>query len=140
MMNAIRPLFALAFALAVPMGAWASDLAGQWNLNVEDQNHNVVASLVIEFTSLTAPSCIAGTWSRVKVVSASTKDTQFYPVSEPLSFKLETGRLTIGRNEVCDGYLMLSGSFDGAVVQGDYYSLGIDGSSPLGFFTLHKKR
>lgn len=109
-------------------------------MKIENRSHHVVTVLVIEFTSQEAQSCIAGNWLRVNVVSAATEDVDFYPVSDPLSFHIENDQLTIGRNEVCDGYLMLHGSLNGEMARGDYYSLGIDGSSPLGFFTLSRKK
>jgi hypothetical protein len=39
-------------------------------------------------------------------MSARTKDARFYPASDPLSFHIEDGQLTIGRNQICDGYLI----------------------------------
>lgn len=129
MRAAIRRLAALAFSLTVSTSAWSADLAGQWDLKIEDRSHRVVTTLVIEFTNETARSCIAGNWLRVNVVSASTKGARFYPVSDPLSFHIEDGQLTIGRNEVCDGYLMLHGPLDAESAHGDYYSLSIPNSA-----------
>lgn len=139
MMITMRRLAALAFALAVSTSAWPADLAGQWDLKIEDKDHRVITTLVIEFTNETARSCIAGGWLRVNVVSASTKNARFYPVSDPPSFHIENGQLTIGRNQVCDGYLMLHGLLDGESAHGDYYGLSIDATSPRGFFTLDKR-
>ncbi|MBS0357304.1 MAG: hypothetical protein JSR83_25740 [Proteobacteria bacterium] len=139
-MTAMRRMAALAFAMAVSTSAWSADLAGQWNLKIADQSHRVITTLVIEFTNETARSCIAGNWLRVNVVSASTKDARFYPVSDPLSFHIEDGQLTIGRNEVCDGYLMLHGPLNGESARGDYYGLSIGSRSPRGFFTLSRKK
>jgi hypothetical protein len=83
---------------------------------------------------------MAGNWMRVTVVSATTKDEHFFPISDPLSFQVENGELTIGRNEICDAYLMLTGPLSKDSVSGDYYSLGLGGSSPLGFFTLSRQK
>ena len=77
---------------------------------------------------------------RVNVVSSATEDTHFYPASDPLSFSIEKNQLTIGRNEICDGYLMLHGVFNGEVARGEYYGLGLGGTWPIGFFTLSKKK
>lgn len=138
-MTTVHSLSALAFAMAVSTSAWSADLAGQWDLKIENRSHRVITTLVIEFTNQTARSCLTGSWLRINVVSASTEDAHFYPVSDPLSFHIEDGQLTIGRNEVCDGYLMLHGPLNGERARGNYYSLSIGGTSPRGFFTLDRK-
>ncbi len=129
------------FALALGFSAvvWSRDLAGQWDLKIEDKNHNVVTALVIEFTENQARSCIGGKWFRVNVVSSTTKDKQFFPVSDSLSYGVENNQLTIGRNEVCDAYLWLRGTLDNEIIRGEYFSFGW-GSKPLGFFALSKKK
>ncbi len=131
----------LTFALALSFSAavWSRDLAGLWDLKIEDKNHHVVTVLVIEFTKHQARSCIAGKWLRVNVVSSTTEDNQFFPVSDPLSYGVENNQLTIGRNEVCDAYLSLHGTLDNEIIRGEYFSFGW-GSKPLGFFALSKKK
>jgi len=136
----VRQLLILAVALGFSASSWSYDLRGKWDLMVKDKCHHVVATLIVEFTSQYAESCIGGKWKRVTVVSAATEDKHFFPSSDPLSFKIENNELTIGRSEVCDAYLMLSGTFDRDTVSGEYYSLGLGGTSPLGFFTLSRKR
>lgn len=133
-------LTVLIAAVASSTSAWSQDLKGKWDLNIEDMSHHIVTTLVVEFTERRATSCIIGNWMRVSVLSATSKDKQFFPLSDPLSFKVENDRLTIGRNEICDGYLMLSGVLNEEAVSGDYYSLGLEGSSPRGFFTLNRKK
>jgi hypothetical protein len=83
---------------------------------------------------------MSGNWLRVAVVSAATEDPNFYPVSDPLSFNIEDNKLTIGRNEICDSYLMLSGLLNDKAIKGEYYGLGLGGISPLGFFTLSRTK
>jgi hypothetical protein len=46
---------------------------------------------------------------------------------------LEGKTLTIGRNEICDAYIGLTGQLIGDHMTGDYYSLGEAGTSPLGY-------
>jgi hypothetical protein len=135
----IRRLIAVALTLGFSASAWPRDLTGQWNLNIEDKNHHVVTGLVIEFTAHQAPSCIGGNWLRVNVVSATTEDAHFFPVSEPLSYSIEKNQLTIGRNEICDAYLALRGALNDETIRGEYFSFGW-GSKPLGFFALSKKK
>ncbi len=131
----------VAFALALGFSAvvWPRDLAGQWDLKIEDRNHRVITVLVIEFTEHQARSCIGGNWLRVNVVSSTTEDKQFFPVSAPLSYGVENNQLTIGRNEVCDAYLWLRGTLDNEIIRGEYFSFGW-GRKPLGFFALSKKK
>lgn len=139
MRTIIGRLIFFALALGLSASAWPRDLTGQWNLNIEDKNHHVVTGLVIEFTDHQAPSCIGGNWLRVNVVSSTTKDAHFFPVSDHLSYSIEKNQLTIGRNEICDAYLALSGALDDETIRGKYFSFGW-GSKPLGFFVLSKKK
>jgi hypothetical protein len=140
MKSRIGRLFVLAFALVSPDPAWSYDLSGKWLLEIEGPSHKVGASLVVEFTDERAASCMSGNWMRVVVVSAVAKDAHFYPVSDPLSYEIDNGRLTIGRNGICDAYLMLSGALSGERIRGEYYRFGPGGSTPLGAFTLSRKK
>jgi len=83
---------------------------------------------------------MGGNWKSVAVVSATTEDANFYPVSGPLSFNIDNNKLTIGRNEICDAYLMLSGALNDKAIRGEYYALGLGVTSPLGFFTLSRNK
>jgi len=139
MRAAIYRLITFALALGFSAVVWSRDLAGQWDLKIEDKYHHVVAVLVIEFSKHQARSCIAGKWLRINVVSSTTEDSQFFPVSAPLSYGVENNQLTIGRNEVCDAYLWLQGALDNEIIRGEYFSFGW-GSKPLGFFALSKRK
>ena len=81
---------------------------------------------------------MAGDWSRVAVVSAVTEDPTFYPMSDHLSFTVQNNELTIGRNEICDAYVMLTGVLNDKAIGGQYYDLSLGGISPRGFFTLNR--
>ena len=117
-----------------------SDLPGVWILQVQNPKHQVVATLKLQFTDEHANSCMSGEWKVVKVLAAKANVKGFYPVSDPLSYRIDKGQLTIGRNEVCDAYLWLQGPVGGISVQGDYFSLGLGGSSPLGYFKLSRSK
>jgi hypothetical protein len=136
---AICRLVVLALNFGLSTVAWCSDLVGQWDLKIEDKNHNVVTVLVIEFTDYQAKSCIAGNWLQVNVISSTANDAQFFPVSDALSYSVEKNQITIGRNEICDAYLMLQGTLSDKTIQGDYFSLGWS-STPLGFFALTRRK
>lgn len=139
MRAAIYRLITFAVALGFSGVVWSRDLTGQWDLKIEDKNHYLVTALVIEFTEHEARSCIGGKWLRLNVVSSTTEDSQFFPVSDALSYGVEKSQLTIGRNEICDGYLWLRGTLDNGIIRGEYFSFGW-GRKSLGFFSLSKKK
>jgi hypothetical protein len=135
-----RSFLIVAIWLTLSGPAFCYDLAGEWILKVEDTSHKVVTTLTVKFTSQKAHSCIGGKWMQMTVVSSTTEDLNFYPVSDALSYEIEKDQLTIGRNEICDAYLMLSGSLNNQPVRGEYYGFGLGGSTSLGFFTLIRKK
>lgn len=122
--------------LCASVAAVGGELPGKWILDVQDPGHSVVATLEVEFTDVPASACMSGRWKVVKVLSTNTRDAGFFPVTDPLSYQVESGKLTIGSNGVCDGYLWLQGPLGKASMKGDYFSLGLGGSSPLGYFTM----
>lgn len=135
----ISRLIIIGLAFGFPTLAWSGDFAGQWDLKIEDQDHHVVTTLVIEFTKRQAPSCIDESWLRVNVLSATTNNPGFFPVSSPLSYRVQNNQLTIGRNEICDAFLWLKGVLNDEVIRGEYFSFGW-GFKPLGFFVLSRKK
>jgi hypothetical protein len=140
MKHVLRKSLFIAVALCVsPLGP-CGDLPGEWLLQVENPRHQVVATLKVQFTEVHAESCMGGDWKVVRVVSAKSKAKGFFPVSDPLAYRIEGGQLTLGRNQVCDAYLWLQGPLGKSSVQGDYFVLGLGGSSPLGYFTLRPSR
>ena len=130
----------IAAGLFLSNAVCSSELSGRWTLSVENPEHLVVATLKVEFTDKKASSCMDGEWKVLKVVSATTRDKDFFPTSDPLSYQIENKQLTIGRNEICDGYLWLQGALGGPSVKGDYFSLGLGRSNRLGYFSLSQSR
>jgi hypothetical protein len=135
----LRAIF-IAASLFLSNAVRSTELSGRWTLSVENPQHLVVATLKVEFTDKKAESCMGGEWKVLKVVSATTRDKDFFPTSDPLSYQIENKQLTIGRNELCDAYLWLQGALGGPSVTGDYFSLGLGGSNPLGYFNLSQAR
>lgn len=135
----LKTVFA-AVGIFLSGAACGTELSGQWNLAVENPEHVVVASLKVEFTDKKAPSCMAGEWKVLKVVSATTRDSNFFPSSDPLSYRIENKKVTIGRNELCDAYLWLQGPLEGTSVKGDYFSFGLGGGTTRGYFRLSQTR
>jgi hypothetical protein len=140
MKTLVRQLLMVSGVFGLLASAWSSDLSGRWDLRIKDKDRRVVTTLVIAFTEERAKSCMGGEWKRVTVVSTSTTNPKFYPASEQLSYALDGNQLTIGRNEICDGYLWLKGPLGGEIVSGEYFSLGLGGGSSLGFFTLNRRK
>jgi len=127
-------------SLLASNAACSTDISGQWTLSVENTEHHIVATLKVEFTNGKAASCMGGEWKVLKVISATTKDKGFFPTADPLSYQIEDRQLTIGRNEICDAYLWLQGALGGTSVRGDYFSLGLGGTTPLGYFNLRQAK
>jgi hypothetical protein len=128
--------YLLLVLIAIAATAGAQELQKSWILNIENLEHKEVASLTIQFTDETARSCMAGNWKRVLVTQSRTNDKNFFPISEPLSYQIKDGKIIIGRNEVCDGYLHLNGEFNSEGSQGKYVEFGIQGGNQLGYFSL----
>ena len=140
MTRSLRSAVIAAGALLLSHATCATDLSGPWTLSIQNSQHVVVATLEIEFTESDARSCLGGEWKKVNVVQATTRDDDFYPISEPLSYRVEDGHLTIGRNEKCDAYLLLKGAMAGPSISGDYFGYGRWGTSPRGYFELRRAR
>ena len=88
------------------------------------------------FSSEKANSCIGGNWKKLIVKSYKINGKQVFPITEPLSYELDKNKLTIGRNEICDGYLHLSGDLNHSKVIGNYYTFSISGVTNLGRWYL----
>lgn len=119
--------------------ASAEDLSGLWVLKVENAAHQPVTTLTLRFAKAAASSCLAGAWRRVIVQSVATSDEKFFPAREPLSYALDGSKLTLGRNEICDDYVHLSGSLKKLPVRGKYYGFGLHRGTPMGYFSLDRQ-
>ena len=137
---AVRTLVISLATAGLTTAASFENLTGTWTLRVKNPEHEDVATLTIRFSNEPARSCMGGNWKRVIVQDARSTDKGFFPLSDPLSYELEGSKLTIGRNEVCDAYLHLSGGFDGTKAEGSYEVLGWGSSRPLGEFSLVRSR
>ncbi len=116
-------------------------LRGAWDVQTMNMDQKVVTTLAISFTDEDAGSCLSGgKWKAVKVNSHNTEDKAFFPVNDPLAYIFDGDKLTIGRVDVCDGYLMLEGKLAGNQVQGDYYTFGLGGGSTLGHFRARRRQ
>ena len=140
MKSIIIRLLTVALSSGFTVAALSQDLNGAWTLRIDDLKHKELSLLTIRFTEKVAPSCIGGNWKRVVVDRSKTTDKVFFPISEPLSYEIVGSEITIGRNEVCDGYLHLRGKLDGEKAQGTYSGFGMGGGNELGYFQLSRNR
>jgi hypothetical protein len=137
-MNIVNLFKLMLFLLLLSSSSFASDqIKGSWILEVENQNHKILSTLVIQFTKIKAFSCRGGDWFKIRVDSYNTSDKDFFPFSEPLSYEIKENKLIIGRNGVCDAYLQLVGEFNQSKIIGEYSTWGRS-SEVLGYFSLTK--
>lgn len=130
-------LLAFTFISCFMAASQAQSLDALWQLRITDLKHTVKVDATIRFTKAAETgSCMVGNWKRIVVVSKVAYDNKFFPLDEPLAYKLESGTLTLGRINVCDGYLFLNGKLKDKNVEGSYYASGMLSSEQLGHFSL----
>ena len=137
-MTKFLPSLLLLLATATCRLCLASDLPGDWKLEVHDRKSELRVIATVQFSDHPAPSCMSGTWKVVVVKSISMRSAEFFPIEAPLAYSIQNGTLTLGRTEICDGYLFLSGNLDRDKIQGGYSSVFIGGGNELGRFTLKR--
>lgn len=111
----------------------ADALRVPWTFTIQNQDHQTIGTLTVRFTDEPAKSCISGNWKRLAVVAFESTGEPAFPGHDPLSYEVDKGKLTIGRNEICDGYVMLDGELTDKGLTGAYYSLGLGGTKGLGY-------
>lgn len=117
----------------------AQEVDARWRLRVEDLQHKVKIEATIRFSGGDATeSCMGGAWKRAVVETKTAHDEKFFPLAEPLAYRLENGAITLGRTTVCDDYLFLSGKSDASTIHGAYEAIGIGSGQKLGYFTLKR--
>jgi hypothetical protein len=114
-----------------------NELLGSWTLKIENLQHKVVTTMVIHFIDNEAPSCLSGNWKQVVVDSYESSDSELVPANEAWSYEFENKKLSIGRNEICDAYLQMSGELINSAMAGEYYVFGW-GNRKLGYFSLKR--
>ncbi|MTW10144.1 hypothetical protein GM658_05970 [Pseudoduganella eburnea] len=119
----------------------AQEVGSLWQLHVQDLKRVTKVEATIRFANdADAESCMAGKWSKIVVEATAVKDEKFFPLAEPLAYKVNQGEVTLGRTQVCDGYLFLSGKSDASDIQGAFNAVSIMGIQRLGYFSLKRVR
>ncbi len=133
----ILMLFLSAVLFAEDHALHEQSLGGDWVVTISNLENETVTSMKIRFTNDKADSCLGGNWHKVDVVSHTTIDESFFPVNGALSYDYSEEKIVIGRNEICDAYLHLDGSFKNMSANGEYISFGW-GSKKIGHFFLSR--
>lgn len=126
---------ALLFCTA-PGQAQDLDLHGSWGLRLLDNGKTLKAEATLQFTGEAAKACMRGKWKRVTVATPNGTDTTFFPLWDPLAYKLERGVLTVARAADCRRFLLLSGTAAPRDIHGTYKAVSVGRSQQLGLFTL----
>jgi hypothetical protein len=114
--------------------------APHWQLKIMDMKRVVKAEARMRFTNEPAHSCMAGKWRRAVVEASNENEPTFFPLSEPLAYMIKDGKVSLGRTQICDNYLFLSGKLDGGSISGTYDAVSIGYSKQLGYFELKNVR
>jgi hypothetical protein len=104
-----------------------------WTFEIHGLQRNIIGHLTVRFTDTKAPSCIIGDWKRIEVVNYRPLGEPAFPGNDPLSYTFDGRALVIGRNEICDGYVMLSGNLADNKFSGDYVTFGLRGAAQRGY-------
>jgi hypothetical protein len=104
-----------------------------WKFTIQDLECRTIGLLTVRFTDEKAESCMSGDWKRVVVVEFESTGEPGFPGGEPLAYTVDGGSLIVGRNEICDAYVWLSGDLKKDGLTGDYFSLGLGGRRPRGY-------
>jgi len=129
-------LIACAALLFLTAPADAQEVDSRWTVRILDAQHKVKQEAMLQFTSQPAKSCMRGKWKRLVVEPQGAGDPAFFPLTEPLAYKLQHGVLTIGRTSVCNRYLFLSGTSADRDIHGTYKAVSAGRSRQLGLFTM----
>ena len=134
-------LLALAFAAGTLFFIWKGNfaehsLAGSWTIEVKNLNDEIVTTLLVEFTEEPAVSCIGLDFKAVQVLDYETIDATFFPVNDPIVYRLSDGEISIGRANVCDNYFFLGGELKRGQATGGYLFTTIGESKQLGTFSM----
>jgi len=140
MFSSIVRKFGAGVTLACMLASAHAQVAGtRWRVLVMDLHHKVKVEGTIRLTDKSeTESCIVGNWKQAVVETTTTKDEEFFPLSEPLAYEIENGNMTFGRTRVCDGYLFLTGKLDNKIIRGTFHAPGPGFNQKLGYFSLTK--
>lgn len=122
--------------LTAPADVDAQEVGSSWNVRLLDGERQLKAEATLQFTDEPAKSCMRGTWKRLVVDPVAGGNAAFFPLTEPLAYKLQHGVLTIGRTSVCNRYLFLSGTTGEKDIHGTYKAVSAGRSKQLGLFTM----
>lgn len=104
-----------------------------------DLNKKLKVDATVRFLDEPASeSCMSGPWKRVVVEHTATYKDNFFPLTSPLAFQLQGGKIALGSTGRCDAYLFLSGWSNKSSIRGSYDEVGMASRRKLGHFTLQR--
>lgn len=104
-----------------------------WIVLLFATDHRLVGSITVRVTREKAVSCMDGDWKRLEILRRQFKGSGPLP-TRPLSYSLRGNKLTFGATDVCDAYILLSGTVTKKSLSGDYGTLGLGGFHKFGYF------
>jgi hypothetical protein len=116
--------------------AMAQEVDSSWRLRLMDLERQSKAEATLHFTDKTARSCMRGKWKVLEANVDEGSDTRFFPLTEPLAYKIDHGVLTIGRSNVCHRYPLLTAISAQRDIHGTFQFVSVGRSRKLGLFTL----
>ena len=116
--------------------ATAQDVGSSWRLRLEDRERQPQAEATLQFTSEPVRSCMRGKWQRLVVDSDEGSDTRFFPLTEPLAYKLEHGVLTMAQTNTCRRLPLLSAISAGRGIHGTFRIVSVGRSQKVGLFSM----
>jgi hypothetical protein len=119
--------------------AMPANLGGFWDVQVMNKHRKVIVAMKVSFSNLETRSCMSGSWKQVVVSAYKAKDDNFFPVNEPLAYRLDGKHISIGQVNVCDAYMMLDGKIAGNRAQGNYSAVSISKSELMGYFKARRR-
>lgn len=126
-----------AIALCLLAGASnAQELNSSWEMHISDLQHALKAEATVQFTDENVSSCMRGKWKRLAVNAKDGTNTTFFPLTEPMAYKVEHGVLTLARTKVCNPYILLTGISSAQDIHGTYKAVSIGRSINRGYFSL----
>jgi len=130
-----RTIACLSACLAMT-AATAQEANSNWRLRLMGLEHESKAEATLHFTGEPVRSCMRGKWQRLVVDTDEGSDTRFFPLTEPLAYKLEHGVLTMAQTNTCRRLPLLSAISAGRGIHGTFRIVSVGRSQKVGLFSM----
>ena len=123
-------------ALLAMTAATAQEVNSSWRLRLMDLERQPKAEATLHFTGERVRSCMRGNWKHLGVAPVAGGDPAFFPLAEPMAYKLEHGVLTMSRTTACRSIPLLSAVSAARDIHGTARVVSVGRSTKLGLFIL----